>query len=394
MHETTTRIATLITKYKQDTLTGQEETELNEWINSSARNKAIFHQITQGSVVEEIDQVDLESEWDITVAEYHEKANKKRPVTNWSWLAIAASLIGCILAGGNVVNQFTSNPERIASRPPISNDKLTLISANGQKFVFDGLKKAMVIRFGDIEVWKENDSHIVIKAFTASGFSEKAAQEASLQSINTGERTRCLVTLPDGSDVTLFASSSLTRIDGFTTGNRSITLTGRAFFEVIRKRSPATDGLLPFSVTANGAKIHVLGTKFDVSTSLTNASIKVALVEGKVRVEKGNCSNELKPGQQAQVSTNGQINIIDNIDTSSYTAIKRGKFAYKNAPLEEIMDDISRWYGVEVIHTARISGNFKLDLPCTVPYSKILEILEKTTTVRFHEEEGKIYIMK
>jgi transmembrane sensor len=84
-----------------------------------------------------------------------------------------------------------------------------------------------------------------------------------------------VVTLPDGSRVTLDAASSVeTR---FTEASRPIRLlNGRAFFDV------SSNPRRPFSVAAGDREVLALGTRFDVR--LRPGELTVTLVEGRVKI--------------------------------------------------------------------------------------------------------------
>src|SRR5688572_16316604 len=83
-------------------------------------------------------------------------------------------------------------------------------------------------------------------------------QQVALKKIENvrGQRTR--VTLPDGSAVYLNASSTLTFPEVFAESERTVELTGEAFFEVVK--NPAK----PFVVKTNNIRTVVLGTSFNV----------------------------------------------------------------------------------------------------------------------------------
>ena len=87
--------------------------------------------------------------------------------------------------------------------------------------------------------------------------------------------------LPDGSEVTLSPGSRLTYGEK---SPRKTCLEGKAFFEVAR------DEAVPFEITADGAFVRVLGTKFMVDAG---SSVKeVYVTEGKVLFAKSSDSEE------------------------------------------------------------------------------------------------------
>ena len=103
----------------------------------------------------------------------------------------------------------------------------------------------------------------------------------------------------DGSKVWLNAVSSLRFPTSFTGPERSVELTGEAYFEV------ASDAAHPFVVEAPHAEVKVLGTKFDISSYDDDPGQKVTLQQGGVYVhETGALAGRgisLKPGYQVVI---------------------------------------------------------------------------------------------
>ena len=98
--------------------------------------------------------------------------------------------------------------------------------------------------------------------------------------------------LPDGSKVWLNASSSLHFPTVFNGNERNVDLTGEAYFEIAKNKEK------PFHVNVNGYQVEVLGTHFDVNAYADEGAIRTSLLEGSVKIKKGNISGLLKPGEQ------------------------------------------------------------------------------------------------
>jgi ferric-dicitrate binding protein FerR (iron transport regulator) len=101
--------------------------------------------------------------------------------------------------------------------------------------------------------------------------------------VDAARGARQLVTLPDGSSVTLDAGARLQYRDGFrgwfgVSGGRATELTGAGFFDVQR-------GERPFTVRTYNAEVRVLGTAFSVEAWPSDASgTSVAVTEGTVQL--------------------------------------------------------------------------------------------------------------
>jgi ferric-dicitrate binding protein FerR (iron transport regulator) len=203
------------------------------------------------------------------------------------------------------------------------------------------------------------------------------------------------VVLPDGSKVWLNAASSLRFPIAFAGDERSVLLTGEAYFEINPQPAPGGNGKkLPFIVNANGVKVSVLGTHFDVMAYADEATLQTTLLEGSVKVSSGNASGLLKPGQQAQVQ-DGKIKVIKT-DAGSAVAWKDGFFNFEQgADVPEVMRQISRWYNVDVVYEKSVpQREFDGKISRDEKIADLVKILETNNiNVRLDEKERRIVVM-
>ena len=146
--------------------------------------------------------------------------------------------------------------------------------------------------------------------------------------------------LADGSRVWLNAETRLRYPVAFTGTERRVELTGEAYFEVSK------DATRPFIVQANGVDVRVLGTSFNVAAY--GAEVVTTLVEGRVAVEAGSERVTLEPDRQAV--WDGERMEVRQVDASNYGLWRKGIFYFEDRRLEEILDALARWYGVEVFY--------------------------------------------
>jgi ferric-dicitrate binding protein FerR (iron transport regulator) len=161
-------------------------------------------------------------------------------------------------------------------------------------------------------------------------------------------------------------------------------MTGEAYFEVSHNSS------MPFVVSKADVQVQVLGTHFNVNAYDDESDIKVTLLEGSVKVLKGNSSNVIKPGQQARIASD--INIINVVDLEQVMAWKNGNFKFSHTDLKVIMREIGRWYDVEVIYEGNIPVQlYNVGVPRTANVSEVLKGLEYTGA-HFSVEGKKIIV--
>ena len=161
--------------------------------------------------------------------------------------------------------------------------------------------------------------------------------------------------LPDGSEVTLTPGSRLTYNEK---SPRNTHLEGKAFFEVAR------DEAVPFEITADGAFVRVLGTKFIVDAG---SSVKeVYVTEGKVLFAKSSDVEGviLTKDMQATLSQSDQLPVIAVEADVNTIAWQRGSFVFDKTPLKEVLKTLSEHYKVSFAATdmdKQLSGEFSTE---------------------------------
>lgn len=220
------------------------------------------------------------------------------------------------------------------------------------------------------------------------------------QSINTltnpmGSKT-VIIILSDGTKVWLNAGSSLQYPVCFNDKRREVSITGEAYFEVTHKLNTITKAAIPFIVQlANKRKIEVLGTQFNVNAYNAN-EVKTTLVEGKVQVgySSSNYSKIIFPGEQAIQNENGNISTTRNINMDAVLAWKNDYFYFEGESIEVIMNELSRWYNVQVIYQDQIPYTFVAKISRNENISSILKIFELTNLIKFKINDNKITVMQ
>lgn len=156
--------------------------------------------------------------------------------------------------------------------------------------------------------------------------------------VSTGRKQIKHTVLPDGSQVWLNANSAIHYRQ--TTQSRTLRLTGEAYFEIHH------DADRPFIVTTDYFTTTDLGTTFNINVYSPHEA-NITLIEGSVRVDISTENIILRPGQQLSMER-GEIK-VESIDTYPLTQWKEGWFYFQEETLGEIMQQIARWYGVNVV---------------------------------------------
>lgn len=196
--------------------------------------------------------------------------------------------------------------------------------------------------------------------------------------------------LKDGTAVYLNASSSIRFPTVFKGQERMVEITGEAYFEV--KHNAA----MPFKVKLpDGSIVEDIGTQFNINTYANEATINTTVAEGVVRVVTPNAERlTLNAGQQSRHSRNSKLSLNNSPDMEEILAWKNGIFRFDGARLEDMMKQVERWYGVEVVFVDRISEEFVGKIPRDVPVSELLALFEGTGHVHFVIKDKTITVYK
>jgi len=153
-----------------------------------------------------------------------------------------------------------------------------------------------------------------------------------------GEHTD--VVLADGSHIWLNAGTKFRAPQAFTGNTREVYLDGEAFFEI------AHNAEKPFIVHAGELTTTVLGTSFNVR-HYTGQPTEVAVVTGRVAVRYAHAGDTLTRGQIAMASED-RLASWAFTDVDRYTGWRQGKLVFEDQPIQNVLQTVSRFYGVDI----------------------------------------------
>ncbi|MBN9380432.1 MAG: DUF4974 domain-containing protein [Chitinophagaceae bacterium] len=355
---------------------GVEEKEVYLW-----ESEVAYYNSQWQKIMEKIPEEDERGGDSATLPSVRER--RIRPLGRW---AAAACLLICCALGAILLNK---RPESIAKAP----------DAGKKEAIVPGTKKAVLITDGGKEILLDSSTDKVI--VRGKNFSIQTNKNGQLVNNNTGTIAEVLINtvatppggqyeviLPDGTVAVLNAVSSITYPTAFTTDRRDVKITGEVYFEVAR------DSRKSFIVrTGKNMQIEVLGTHFDVKAYSNEPFIKTTLLEGAVRVSSDKAIKVLKPSEQTQLTDDGNLRLLTNVDAGSEVAWKNGVFEFNSTDIKTVMREISRWYNVEIAY----EGNVPADLFSAVinrqnSIDQVLTMLQNTLRVHFSIKNRTIYV--
>lgn len=193
---------------------------------------------------------------------------------------------------------------------------------------------------------------------------------------------RVQFTLPDGTTGWLNSGSTL-RYPMVFTQNREVELFGEAFFDVEKSADKA-----PFTVAANGGKVVVLGTRFNVITDDQGLTAEVILEEGKVEFVYGEKSDSravaMNPGERLVYDNQRQSHVIELVNPSDYTQWINGRFVIRGESITFFLEQFKRRFNIDVVvgdnrlDNIRFRATFENESP-----EEILRLLELITPISY-----------
>jgi len=365
---TSDKIKVLIDKYAKGTCSLEERQWLELWFeqqegaehkNLSADDKArLFQRITAANSAIPF-------------------APRTKP--NYLRWAAAAALVLSFIGGSYLLWQRQAQEQhtQLAHAPILPGEnKATLTLSDGRQILLSD-KGAETAKDQGISITKTASGLVKYK------IDPEAAVGTGYNTIETPRGGQYEIALPDGSQVTLNAASSLRfAVNMRHQAQRIVELKGEGYFEV------AKDAKRPFIVKSNQQEIQVLGTVFNVNSYQSSRSL-TTLLEGSVLINK---QKKLRPGQQAQVE--GQEVKIKEVDVADYVDWKNNAFVFRNESLSSIMDRLSRWYNIEYTFDDPQTGDitFNGEVSRYAQVTDVIKLLRLTSKVTFDIQGRSIKI--
>ena len=198
------------------------------------------------------------------------------------------------------------------------------------------------------------------------------------------------IKLPDHSEVTLNAGSSLVLADNFGNDERPVTLEGEAFFDIARNEAK------PFIIQASGTKTTVLGTSFNVLAYPEQSEIQISVAAGKVQFESPQETVILESDET------GTYNLVTGKIATSFqpdpekAAWRSGKLIFRNAPLPESLHQLEQYYDLEfelgpVMRQKRITDQIDVG---EVSESELIEKLEGIYQIKAEKTGHLVTLVK
>jgi len=391
------RLEYLFDCYLRQNCSENEEAELMNLL-ANAENKIRFQKL--------IDEVIEKTEMEVQMPEHvaasileniidsdtlNEAPVKDKNVYSLRWTKVAAA--ACIIlfissfaywislqpAKDKLITTANVPEEKQTPIKPGGNHAI-LTMADGRTIVLDSVQNGNIV-IGNNKIKKQGALLVYDASKPLNGETAVA-----YNTLSTPRGAQYQLVLPDGSKVWLNASSSINFPTTFIGNERNVELTGEAYFEIAKNKEK------PFHVQVGGMQVEVLGTHFNINAYPEEGAVKTSLLEGSVKIKKGNISGLLKPGQQGVLKNNDDNIEIKKADMNEAIAWKNGLFQFDGADIKNIMNQIGRWYDVEIVYSGKVpERRFEGKISRDAQLSDVLKILE-LSNVKFSIQGKKIVV--
>lgn len=369
----------LLKKYLDGAANSEEEAIVESWqLNFSLTNRPALE--------------DEEALTDLT--EIREQliriSDGRKKIKLWPRIAVAAALI--LICAGAYFFSASQNNQQLALDAAANHilpgkNKAVLTLANGRQIILSDATNGVLVKEAGLSIEKTKDGQLVYTIQDSHISGTKTAVADKYNMITTPRGGQYQVNLPDGTKVWLNSASSLKFPSSFSAlKQRKVELNGEGYFEVEKDKAH------PFMVQTATQEVEVLGTHFNISSYTDEKNTCTTLLEGAVQVsaKQGDIVN-LKPNQQA-VLTGKSIKVSPaNVDIA--VAWKNGYFKFKSESIQAVMQELSRWYDVDIVYEGEISkDHFGGKISRDKSIAEVLEMLELTKLVKFKIEGRKVIV--
>lgn len=231
-------------------------------------------------------------------------------------------------------------------------------------------------------------------------------------SASTNKGSKTSLVLPDGTKVWINADTKLTYGEDFGNKDRSVNLTGEAYFDV------AKDPSRPFLVHTKYAIIKALGTSFNVKAYPESPRTENSLIEGLVEVTLTRDSKKkiiLKPKEKLSVINQpyiqnevknhtpnqgmANITITDLVKPVNDSLVleaqwTKNRLVFQNMKLEDVAKELSRWYNLEVrVYDDKLKANEYSGIFEGESITEVIEALKLTGGFDYKIDKNVITIL-
>ena len=379
-------ITRLITSFLKGDINNYEAERLEDWKQSSSKNKELFDDLINGKLLPDnyhrYREAEKADDWNVI-------AKRIRGSRSIGWKRYLPYAAVAMLAVGIAMFFFRDNHQseqslftEILNIEPADHEAMLILSG-GEKVSLSG---------DDPSNQQLLDKHgISCENNTIQVAADSPSSHNSCHKLVIPRGGEYILMLEDGSKVWLNAESVLEFPVNFSANERTLTLVyGEAYFRV------AKDKKRPFRVNTAGMQVEVTGTEFNLMNYKESGQVETTLVNGAVRLHADDETLVLKPGEQGAYHKELKDMHKQKVDVTSYISWKDGVFEFQHMTMEKVCQQLSRWYDVDFVFQDEAVK--KICFTGAILRSKslnfILKTMHTTGTIKYRIEGKKVLLYR
>ena len=367
----------------------EEQRTLREWLSVSTRNEKIYDGFKDGKRLEQKIVESRQINWEKDYQQFITKRQRTRKNRRMKTIIRYAAILTLPIVAASIFLLQKNDRQAIVSISEVikpGEHKAVLITGGGDRITLSDSTLSPIQEQNGMIVNVMNN-----KVFYTLPEDSLCTQESpifnTLQIPRGGEY---FLTLADGTEVWLNAETEIRYPVQFTGNKRVVYLDGEAYFTV------APDKKKPFTVVSTHASVSVLGTQFNFRAYPDEQDVQTTLVSGSVIMQSEKYKQQVKlvPGEQGVLEKRSANLTKLEVNTYLYTAWKDGRFAFRNARLEDLFSILARWYDLSIFYQSSEAKDIRFtgDLNKTDDFKSILKIIEQNERVTFTVNQRTVFI--
>ena len=367
----------------------EEQRTLREWLSVSTRNEKIYDGFKDGKRLEQKIVESRQINWEKDYQQFITKRQRTRKNRRMKTIIRYAAILTLPIVAASIFLLQKNDRQAIVSISEVikpGEHKAVLITGGGDRITLSDSTLSPIQEQNGMIVNVMNN-----KVFYTLPEDSLCTQESpifnTLQIPRGGEY---FLTLADGTEVWLNAETEIRYPVQFTGNKRVVYLDGEAYFTV------APDKKKPFTVVSTHASVSVLGTQFNFRAYPDEQDVQTTLVSGSVIMQSEKYKQQVKlvPGEQGVLEKRSANLTKQEVNTYLYTAWKDGRFAFRDARLEDLFNILARWYDLSVFYQSPEAKDIRFtgDLNKTDDFKSILKIIEQNERVTFTVNQRTVFI--
>ena len=367
----------------------EEQRTLREWLSVSTRNEKIYDGFKDGKRLEQKIVESRQINWEKDYQQFITKRQRTRKNRRMKTIIRYAAILTLPIVAASIFLLQKNDRQAIVSISEVikpGEHKAVLITGGGERITLSDSTLSPIQEQNGMIVNVMNN-----KVFYTLPEDSLCTQESpifnTLQIPRGGEY---FLTLADGTEVWLNAETEIRYPVQFTGNKRVVYLDGEAYFTV------APDKKKPFTVVSTHASVSVLGTQFNFRAYPDEQDVQTTLVSGSVIMQSEKYKQQVKlvPGEQGVLEKRSANLTKLEVNTYLYTAWKDGRFAFRDARLEDLFNILARWYDLSIFYQSPEAKDIRFtgDLNKTDDFKSILKIIEQNERVTFTVNQRTVFI--